>query len=399
MTQLPDPLTAATHHNPYPYYGELVATKPLYYDDALGLWVASSAEVVTSVFNATFCRVRPVTEPVPRALLESSAATIFRHLVRMNDGAGHRLCKQAVSATLASIKDVHVIEQSNRWASMLAARYGIKDTPEHLADFAFRLPVCVVSSLLGIPHHMLDQTALWVNDFVGCLAPTSSTEQVERGKQAAAHLQDMFRSLLHTQQSESTDGLLAILAHEAKRVERDDTDSIIANGVGFLSQAYEATAGLIGNTLLALASRPEMRNLVRTHPPFLDIAIQETLRYDPPIQNTRRFLSHNGVIAGQEMQAGETILLLLAAANHDPQVNPSPSHFDLWRRDRRIFSFGLGAHACPGEALAPTIARAGVEQLLAVNVWSDLCSLVSYRASTNARVALIGKSENMQTQA
>jgi len=72
------------------------------------------------------------------------------------------------------------------------------------------------------------------------------------------------------------------------RIGRDDTDSIIANRIGFLSQAYEATAGLIGNTLLALAAHAEARSAVIAHPGYLDNAIQETLRYDPPVQNTRR---------------------------------------------------------------------------------------------------------------
>lgn len=388
MTQHLTPLTAVTHQHPYPYYADLVATRPLYYDDMLGLWVASSAEMVAAVFNTPFCQVRPVTELIPKALLESPAADIFRHLIRMNDGARHCPAKQAVSTTLASINGVHATEQSNQWARVLAARHAINDTSEHLADFAFQLPVYVVGSLLGIPQDMLGQTALWIDDFVGCLAPTSSTEQVERGKQAAAHLRAAFRSLLHAPQSQSSEGLLATLARETSHLGIDDTDSIIANGIGLLSQAYEATAGLIGNTLLALATRPNVQKLVSTHPLLLHNAIQETLRYDPPIQNTRRFLAHNVVVAGQEMQAGATILLVLAAANHDPLVNPSPAQFDLWRKNRRIFTFGFGAHACPGEALVPTIAKAGVAQLLTIDDWPDRCSTVRYRASANARIPI-----------
>lgn len=389
MTTALTAITAVVHANPYPYYDELLATKPLYYDAALGLWVASSAEAIDAILNNRHCRVRPISEPVPKALLGSPAGDIFRQLVRMNDGADHCPFKRAISASLASIDPAEASQQSNHWASVLATRHLIEDAPEQLANFAFRLPIYVLGSLLGIPAAMLDQTARWIGDFVACLAPASSAEQIARGNHAAAHLRDTFGGLLSAQQLQASTGLLATLAREAHQIGREDTGSIIANGIGFLSQAYEATAGLIGNTLLALASHAEAREAVVAQPSYLDNAIQETLRYDPPIQNTRRFLAQDAIVAGQEMQAGATILLLLAAANHDPQANPAPADFDLWRKNRRSFSFGVGAHACPGQALAPLIAKAGVAQLIAAERWPQLGAHVAYRPSANARIPLL----------
>ena len=84
-------------------------------------------------------------------------------------------------------------------------------------------------------------------------------------------------------------------------------------------------------------------------------------------------------------------LVVLAAANRDPAVNPHPERFDVGRRDRRIFTFGAGVHACPGDALAALIAQAGVEALMIFR--RDLASLikpVSYRPSANVRIALLG---------
>lgn len=394
MQQQLDPLTAVTHHNPYPYYAELVATKSLYYDEALGLWVASNAEMVTAVFTNPLCRVRPIAEPIPEALLGSPAALIFRQLVRMNDGTDHCPFKHAVSATLASVSAIHAIKQSNWWSGVLATRY-LEGTPDQLADFVFDLPVYVVGSLLGISPNLLPQITLWIGDFVRCLAPASSADELERGKQAAAQLRDAFRSLLQAQQTQLPAGLLATLAKKATRMERPDPDSVIANGIGLLSQAYEATAGLIGNTLLILAARDELRQTLSAHPDALNNIIQEVLRYDPPIQNTRRFVAQAGFVAGQHMAAGATILLVLAAANRDSRANPAPAAFDPWRKDRRLFTFGLGAHACPGEALAPLIARAGIKRLMTTDIWPHiwphLRSGVRYRTSANARVPLIGQ--------
>lgn len=375
-----DPIAAVTHPDPYAYYADLVARKPLYYDDKLRLWVASSANAVTAALTSDLCRVRPATEPVPESLLGSPAAEIFRHLVRMNDGERHCPFKQAVSAALASIDAVQATRQSDRWARFLLEEGGSK----RLSRFAFHLPVYVVGSLLGVPSDLLHQTALWMSDFARCLAPASSPEQIERGKTAAGHLLEMFRPLMGRD-----DGLLSALAREAKRAGREETDAIIANGIGFLSQAYEATAGLIGNTLLALASRPEVHDQVSADHDLLRPVIREVLRHDSPIQNTRRFLAKDGFVAGEMMKAGDAILVILAAANSDPLVNPNPERFDPFRKERRIFTFGIGPHACPGEALATTIAKAGVEQLIASGVTLErLVETMTYRASANARIPI-----------
>jgi len=379
-----DPITAVTHPDPYAYYADLVAHKPLYYDDRLKLWVASSAGAVTDVLTNNLCRVRPATEPVPEALLGSPAAEIFRHLVRMNDGERHDPSKQAVAAALASIDAVRVAQQGGKWAQFLLDESGSKFIPEDLTRFAFHLPVYVMGSLLGVPPDMLSQAALWMSDFTRCLAPASSPEQVERGKSAAGHLLKMFHALLARE-----DGLLGILAREMKRSGRGETDVIVANGIGFLSQPYEVTAGLIGNTLLALASRLEIRNQVASDPNLLRPVIQEVLRYDSPVQNTRRFLAQDGLVAGKKMKAGDVILVILAAANRDPSVNPDPGLFDVFRKERRIFTFGVGPHACPGEALATTIAKAGVERLIVSGGALDrLTETMTYRASANTRIPL-----------
>src|SRR5260221_12595368 len=78
-----NPIAAAPHRDPYPYYARLVADEPLYRDDALGLWVASSADPVDAVLTSRLCRGRPPTEPVPPPLPGSPAGGPFRHRVRL----------------------------------------------------------------------------------------------------------------------------------------------------------------------------------------------------------------------------------------------------------------------------------------------------------------------------
>lgn len=130
------------------------------------------------------------------------------------------------------------------------------------------------------------------------------------------------------------------------------------NMLGLLVQSCDATAGLIGNTLLADGP-----------------SVEEVLRLDSPVQNTRRWVAEDGEIAGVPMRRGEAILVVLAAANRDPRANG------------RIFTFGLGPHACPGREVAVTIAEVGVAELRRRGV--TIPRPVRYRESLNARIPFV----------
>ncbi|MDJ0896331.1 MAG: cytochrome P450 [Alphaproteobacteria bacterium] len=380
-----DPIAAVVHSDPYPFYDRLVTRNPIAFDEALGLWVAAGAEPVRAVLTSELCRVRPVTEPVPVDLLGSAAGEVFAALVRMNDGPRHRALKPAVQQSLGAIDLARTDDLCRHWAESLAAE--VKGGGA-LQAFLFRLPVHVVGALLGLPEQTLRRTADLMADFVRCLAPSSTAAQVERGKAAAGELLDLVRARLYAPVAGS-DHLLATLRRAAGEGDLDDL-VIAANGLGFLSQAYEATAGLIGNTLVRLGRDPELQSRVEADRGALRGLIAEVSRYDPSIQNTRRFVAEDGVVADRSMLAGDAVLVVLAAANRDPSANPDPDRFDIERADRVSFTFGAGAHACPGENLAFRIAEAGVAALLQAGLLSRrLPDPVRYRASANSRIPLL----------
>lgn len=312
------------------------------------------------MLGSELCRVRPPAEPVPAKLQGTPAGDLFGRLVRQTDGGRHAALKQAVSAALGALGGEEAAAASRTWARSLAAEIrSIQD----LQDFAFRLPVYVVASLLGVPRDRLEPAARWTGEMAAGFAPAATPEQVERGSRAADELRGLVGGL--------TDGLFADLSRQGRRAGCEDSEMIAANGTGFLLQAYEATAGLIGNTLLALARNPGLLQA------DLDRVVEEVLRRDPPVQNTRRFVARDGTVAGREMRAGDAVLLVLAAAGRDPAAP--------------LFTFGAGRHACPGQALATIIARAGVEQALAAGVDpAPLAAGVRYRPSANVRIPLWG---------
>jgi cytochrome P450 len=326
---------------------------------------------VRAVLTSPLCRVRPPAEPVPRTLVGSVAGEIFGRLVRMTDGPGHMPAKLSVAGHLGSMSPALFVQQGTICATQLVDELDPGRHTDRLTEFAFRLPVYAVGSVLGFTPDRLPQLAGWTGDFVRCIAASSTPEQIETGKAAAAHLADAFRALLG----------------------RDTLDAVVANRVGYLSQSYEATAGLIGNTLVALGRHGDVRERARSGRGYLGALVREVARYDSPVQNTRRFLAGRWTIAGQEMAEGDAVLVVLAAANRDPAANPDPDRLDPLRRESVTFTFGFGPHSCPGATIATIITEAGVERLLAAGVDPQrLVQRLSYRPSANTRIPTFGPS-------
>ena len=381
-----DPVAAVTHPDPYPYYAEMLRRRPFHRDEALGLWVAASAETATAALASPAGRVRPPAEPVPLALLGGAAGEIFARLVRMTDGDAQARAKRAIVATLASVMPEAVAAEAPRWAGALTD--GAARDPAGLDALIFALPMHVVGSLLGFAPAQLPDVAERMRAFVAAIAPGSSPEAVERGSAAAAGMVTLTQDLIDT-----PDGGLARRLHEAaEREDGVDPAAVTANAVGFLSQTHDATAGLLGNAILALGARPELRRRAAADRTLLPGLVQEVLRFDPPAQNTRRFLAEDARIAGHGLRAGDTVLVLVAAANRDPAFNPDPDRFDPDRIDRRMLTFGHGRHACPENGIAAAIAVAGLDALLEripEAAWPD--EAVGYRPSA-ARIPLFAKS-------
>jgi len=371
-----DPVAAATHADPYPYYAALRDGPPLAWHDGLRVWVASRADVVIEVLQAHGpLRVRPAAEPVPRAIVGSPAGEVFGHLVRMNDGPAHQAHRPALQRALAGL-DLH--------AAHAAALDVARQVHAPLSDALFSLPVRAMAHLLGFGDATLPQVDRWMRDFVACLSPLSNADQLQAASAAAGELMDRFEALSANASPRDGTLLAAVLAESAASAPL--SRALLANLVGLLSQTCDATAGLLGNSLIALMREPALRPLTRTRDGLLAI-VEETARHDPSVQNTRRFAIEPIAIAGTSLAAGDAVLVLLASAHRDPAFNSEPDRFMPVRARRRVLGFGHGMHACPGQALACTLAAAGLEALLRQQSAPDLDALSwYYRPSVNGRI-------------
>lgn len=171
-----DPITAATHSAPYPFYAALRAAGGLAFDPELNQWIASSAEAVCAVLHHPDCHVRPAHEPVPKAIAEGPAGRVFGLLMRMNEGEQQRCPRAAIAPRLQDIAPRQV-------EALVRARV-LQGGAEGLHQAQFIGPASVVAALLGFCptdcHRVSELTA----DFVAGLSPLSQAQQLDAAHQA-----------------------------------------------------------------------------------------------------------------------------------------------------------------------------------------------------------------------
>ncbi|MDQ6929530.1 MAG: cytochrome P450 [Candidatus Eremiobacteraeota bacterium] len=374
------PLSAVTAGNPYPYYAALVAEKPLYFDAALGMWVASSARAVEDVLVNERLHTRPAAQPVPPALAGTPPGSVFSRLIRMTDGEAAANTRSAVVAALRTL-DVRSVAAAAQTSVQSLMHDRFRDDPKTLPDMLFALPALTLATLFGFSRRARENADRWTGGFVRAIAAHASDADIAAGAAATASMEEALRAALGDDAEPRM--LYAILLAECRARQVDDAGAA-ANAIGLLFQSYDATAGLIGNTLKHLATGESCKP--RGGESALADMIAEVARYDSPVQNTRRYASAGAQVLGETIREGEAVLVVLAAANRDPLANPDPGRFDGNREDRRTYTFGLGAHACPGAMIAATIARVAVATLLENGIQLDLLLNTGYVPSSNVRI-------------
>ncbi|MBO9648701.1 MAG: cytochrome P450 [Variovorax sp.] len=371
-----DAIAAVTHPNPYPWYATLRSGPALVRDERLRLWVASRANVVRDLLTNDALRVRPVAEPVPPAIAGTPAGEVFGQLVRMNDGETHTTHKPVLQRALAGLDLVPAREAAGQIATQMP------HAP--LSGFCLSYPVRAVAHLLGFADDELPVLSDWMREFVACLSPLSTPTQLDAASTAAAALMDRFEGIANVRPAPHGSLLAAVQAEAPATRSR----TLHANLVGLMSQTCEATAGLLANSLTALAREPDLRRKLASRWELLPALIEEVARHDPSVQNTRRFALRSTIVDGNVLAPGDAVLLVLAAANRDPALNPAPATFELMRTHRQSLGFGYGPHACPGQMLAFTIAAAGLQALLSGGLRTEalLANGWDYQPSVNARI-------------
>lgn len=251
----------------------------------------------------------------------------------------------------------------------------VEDRLDVVADYASPLAFRALTHVLGVPQPLEEplrrQTEtlvgavdLWWTSLLGDPVAPDPDGFRDAGTQARAILAEVAAT--------NGDGLLPALARGGVGEPRLGQEEMLEQALLLLMAGHEPATNLVGNTVLALLTRPQQLHQLRERPALMPDAIAESLRFDSPIQLSRRYAVEDVVLGDHTIPAGGTIVLAIGSANRDPAQWGADAHdFDLRRRDvGRHVAFGRGIHHCLGAGMTLEVARVALEALVAE--FSDL---------------------------
>ena len=235
---------------------------------------------------------------------------------------------------------------------------------EAIAELAHPLPVAVICRLLGVPLEDEPQfsaaSTLLAQGLDPFIAFTGQTHGMEERLEAGLWLRGYLRELLAQRRAQPADDLMSGLIAVEESGDQLTEDEIVATCNLLLVAGHETTVNLIANAMLAMLRHPQHWAALSRDAGRAPAIVEESLRYDPPVQLVGRVAGDDMTINGVAVPKGDTMMLLLAAAHRDPAVIERPDEFDPGRAAVRHLAFGLGPHFCLGAPLARLEAAAAL---------------------------------------
>lgn len=375
MTATTEPLTLDPydydfHEDPYPLYARLRDEAPLFRSESDDFWALSRHADVFAAFrdDETFSNRMGVT-------LDASAWNPEAHRVMSFlalDGAAQTRIRRLVSAgfTPRRVRELEpeiqrLTEQYLGQALAINAEAGEADW---IADLAGRLPMDVISEMMGVPVSDRDEVRRLADLLVH--REPGVRDVPAAGMEAAIELFSYYGAMVKQRRSEPTDDLTSALVAVEVDGDRLTDSEIIAFLCLMVVAGNETTTKLLGNALFHLSAHPMQRDQVFAPSAGVGLVapwVEETLRFDTSTQMLARYVTRDVELHDQTVPAGSKLLLFLGSANRDDRVFSRPTEFDISRSKEELaqsLSFGTGRHFCLGANLARLEARVVLSELV-----------------------------------
>lgn len=226
------------------------------------------------------------------------------------------------------------------------------ETVDLVADFAYPLPVAVIVALLGVPAADHEKFHHWSQALVDSLDIAVDPSRESRISAANSGFRAYFDELIKARRTNPGDDLLSALIAAEEAGDRLTANELYFNARLLLVAGYETTVGLIGNGTQALLHNPEQLAQLQENPALIANAVEELLRYDSPIQMVGRTALETVDFHGHTIAQGQSVGIMVGAANRDPMRFAQPDLLQLDRPNIQHLSFGGGIHYCLGAPLA-----------------------------------------------
>ncbi len=347
-----DPRDAQFYENPYPYYHRIRAEVPVFKWEQYGHWCFSRYEDVNALlrdrrFGRQILHVATAEE--------LGMAEIPPHLKAFYDFEQHSLLEleppvhtrlrglinRAFLSRQVERLRPKIVSISNR----LIDGFEAKGEVELLSAYATPIPVQVICELLGAPTDMADQFLKWSHDHVAMYMAKRDRAIEDRAVKAVLEFSAYMRALIAERRKNPKDDLLSELVKAETEGQKLSENELITTAILILNAGHEATVHSIGNGVKALLERG-------ISGPITENLIEEIMRFDAPLHMFTRYALEDMEYAGVGLKKGETVGLLLGAANRDPARFVEPDVFNPMRDPNPHVSFGAGIHFCIGAPLA-----------------------------------------------
>jgi cytochrome P450 family 142 subfamily A polypeptide 1 len=343
--------------DPGPAYTWLRDEAPAYWDPANQIWVISRYRDVLSIERDA---TRYSSARGSRPLIQMSASMINRDDPRHQQQRkllSGRFSPRAVRSHEARVRDI---------AAGLITAAMAKDQAEVVRDIAAPLPAMVIAGLLGFDRAHWPKCMEWSERTMSAAGFRDDDPRQPAGSPAAiTEFATAFYQLIEARRADPRDDLVSAWVHATVDGEALDVPEIIQEGLLLLDGGAETTRSAIGQTVWNLARFPDQREILLADPAVIGAtAVDEFIRYATPILNMRRTVTVDHQLHGQQLRAGDQVLLMYGAANRDDREFTEPDRFEVTRPHNHHAAFGFGTHFCLGANLARLELRVLFEELL-----------------------------------
>jgi cytochrome P450 len=359
-----DPYDYEIDADPYPVWKRMRDEAPLYRNDKYGFWALSRFDDVANASrdHQTFSSARgTVLEMIDK--LPDARPMIF------HDRPEHGNLRGLVSRAFSPGRIAALEPMIRKIVVDLLEPLEAKSRFDYLEDFGSRVPMLVISTMLGIPEEDREQIRVWTDERLHRAEGEDTLPQervAEIMRKFQGYLADYIAQRRKAPRDDMMSDLIAAEIHGKDGSVRKLTDPEIIMFIGLLSGAgNETVARLLGNAGAILSQYPLERDKLLRRPELIPNAVEELLRYEAPSPAQARTLTRDVDLHGVTVPAGDIVLLLTGSAGRDERVYSDPDTFDVERVIDRHVSLGQGIHFCLGAALARLEGKVALEETLA----------------------------------
>ena len=357
--RLPPLFTPDFYRNPYPVYSALRRHDPVHWDEEHELWVLTRyTDVAAALVSPGLVRgagelTMEADDPLRRVLSRMMLFSEPPRHTRLRSLANRAFTPRRVEGMRVRIQAI---------VDELFERIGGRRDVDLVADLAYPLPVIVISEMLSLPRVDIGLFKRWSDDIIAYSAGAIDMEERARTSVTAllSHLNEMVGRLRG-----HPDTIMSALVEAQSAGSQLDEEELLANAILLLMNGHETTTDTIGNGVLALLQNPDQLKKLQAHPELMMSATEEMMRYDGAVQLRGVRSAQELKIGGKEIASGETVYMVIGAANRDAEQFAEPDRLDIERSPNRHLEFGQGIHFCLGAALARAESQIAIHSLLA----------------------------------